>query len=251
MQQLYPAQAAVADPLSIYDHLDFPTPTDDRPWLYVNMVASLDGRAQIDGRAVGLGSPTDQALMQRLRARADCVLNGAGTVEADQVYGRLAADLVAARRARGQADEPLWAVISGSGRLRPDSTLLRKPPPRPIAFVAEATPRERRVWLAERMDVRVVGGEQPDPAEAQRVLKREYGCRVVLSEGGPTLNHAHVAAGVLDELFLTVAPTVAAGLGKTIVDGPQFPRAALPRLDLVTLYEHAGELFFRYRRRAR
>src|SRR5206468_3659985 len=110
----------------------FPEPPPDRPHVYVNMVSSVDGRAQVDGRAAGLGSPVDQALMLRLRALADCVLNGAGTVNAEQVYRPLAPELIAKRRARGQAEEPLWAVITGSGEIRPDSTLFAKPPPRPI-----------------------------------------------------------------------------------------------------------------------
>jgi riboflavin biosynthesis pyrimidine reductase len=249
VQQIYPAQRPITDPVSIYDNLAFPEPPPERAWVYVNMVSSIDGRAQVDGRAVGLGSKVDQSMMRRLRARADCILNGSGTVQADQVYGLLAPELVAMRRARGQADEPLWAVVTASGRIRPDSTLLRKTGARPIAFVAEATPADRRAALGECMDVHVAGDERPDLVQVHRVLRHDYGCRAVLSEGGPTLNRAGIDADVLDELFLTFAPKIAAGDGKTIVWGPQFPLGALPLFELVTLFEHESELFFRYRRR--
>jgi riboflavin biosynthesis pyrimidine reductase len=156
-------------------------------------------------------------------------------------------ELVAQRRARGQAEAPLWAVVTGSGQIRPDSTLFGRPGPLPIVFLAEATPADRRRWLAERADVVVVGDQRPDPRVALRVLRERYGCRQVLSEGGPELNDALLRASVLDELFLTLAPKIVAGEGKTIVDGPQHPKGAMPNLQIVTLYEHEHELFFRYR----
>ena len=71
--------------------------------------------------------------MRRLRALADCVLNGAGTFDADDVYAPLKDDLVAMRRARGQADQPLWAVATGSGKIDLKQELFRKPPPRPMS----------------------------------------------------------------------------------------------------------------------
>ena len=69
----------------------------------------------------------------------------------------------------------------------------------------------------------------------------------MLSEGGPTLNASMLRAGALDELFLTFAPKIAAGDGKSVIEGKQFPKDALPGLEIVTLYEHEHELFFRYR----
>jgi riboflavin biosynthesis pyrimidine reductase len=247
LRQLYPNAASVDDPLSIYERVAFPEPPPDRPHVYVNMVSSVDGRAQVDGRAAGRGSEVDQALMLRLRALADCVLNGSGTVNAEQVYAALPPELVGRRRARGQPEEPLWAVITGSGQIRPDSTLFEKPEPRPIVFLAEATPADHRRWLAERAEVVVVGDERPDPGAALRALRERYGCRHVLAEGGPVLNDAMLRASVLDELFLTLAPKIAAGDGKTVVEGRQFPKDAMPRLRIVTIYEHEDELFFRYR----
>src|SRR5581483_6595339 len=178
-----------ADPLAIYDQVTFPE-LPDRAYLYLNMVSSVDGRAQVNGRAAGLGSPTDQKMMRRLRALADCVLNGAGTVAADNVYEEPTPEVVAARRARGQAEEPLWAMVTGSGEVREDAAMFRKAKRRPVIFAAEQTPPERRKRLAELADVVVAGDRHPDPPEVLRVLKTRYGCRCVLSEGGPTLNAA-------------------------------------------------------------
>lgn len=247
MQQLFPRSVHVTDPLTVYDRVDFPDPPPGRAYVFVNMVSSVDGRAQVEGRAAGLGSEVDQAMMQRLRALGDCVMNGLGTANVEQVYQPLTPELVAMRRARGQEDEPLWAVVTGSGKLREDSKLFTKPGRRAIAFVAESTPAEQRKRLQERLEVVVAGDERPEPCDVTRLLRQRFGCRWVLSEGGPTLNWSMLDQGALDELFMTFAPKVVAGGGKNVVEGDEFSKDALPRLDLVTLYEHEHELFFRYR----
>jgi 2,5-diamino-6-(ribosylamino)-4(3H)-pyrimidinone 5'-phosphate reductase len=229
VQQIYPTRQAVAEPLSIYDAIE-------PAGVFVNMVSSLDGRAVVDGHAAGLGSPVDRGLMLRLRAHADCVLNGAGTVRAERVRRRLPAALVERRRARGQPDEPLYAVATGSGDVElPDAE-------RVVVFVAEETPREAWARLEERAEVVVAGDERPDPSYVVQLLRERYACQHVLLEGGPTFNHSALEAGVVDELFLTLAPKLVAGPGKGIVDGDPLERG----LDLLSLYEHEAELFLRY-----
>jgi riboflavin biosynthesis pyrimidine reductase len=151
------------------------------------------------------------------------------------------------RRARGQADQPLWAVVTGSGEIDLRRDVFEKPPPRPIVFVAERTPMTRRAEIEKLADVIVAGQEHPEPCHVLKVLRKRFGCRCVLSEGGPTLNMADLRAGVLDELFLTFAPKIVGGEGKNIVAGEQFPPKAWPLLEPVTIFEHERELFFRYR----
>src|SRR5262249_51360004 len=77
-----------------------------RPYVALNMVATLDGRAAVDGTAVGLGSPTDYRLLRRLRGEADAVLHGAGTVRAHRLTPRVDDEALAARVARGQSKQP-------------------------------------------------------------------------------------------------------------------------------------------------
>lgn len=72
-------------------------PRADRPYLAINMVATADGRAAVNGSAVGIGSTADKHLMRELRAEADVVLHGAGTVRADPLSARVPADLVRQR----------------------------------------------------------------------------------------------------------------------------------------------------------
>src|SRR4051812_5511903 len=58
-----------------YLNLTFPEPPDNRPYVYINMIGSLDGKAVIDRNEGGLGSTDDRARMQELRAHADAILN--------------------------------------------------------------------------------------------------------------------------------------------------------------------------------
>src|ERR1700738_325452 len=89
----------------------------DRAYLALNMVATADGRAAVNGSAVGIGSAADKHLMRELRAEADVVLHGAGTVRADPLSARVPQHMLEQRVARGLSPQPLGAIITRSGNL--------------------------------------------------------------------------------------------------------------------------------------
>ncbi len=97
---------------------------------------------------------------------------------------------------------------------------------------------------AEVADVLVAGDAEVDLARAVELLG-ERGLRHVLAEGGPSLNGALAAAGVIDELCLTLAPLLVSGDAKRIVTGPAL--VPPPELTLRSLCEEGGYLFLRYR----
>jgi riboflavin biosynthesis pyrimidine reductase len=206
MRQLLPTPADV----EVEDLLaGFPP---EGPYLALNMVASVDGRAALAGRTKELGGEADHAMFHGLRERVDCVMAGAGTVRAEG-YGRLIKnDAARARREqRGMSGEPVAAVVSRSGDVP--------------------------------LEEAVVGDH---PGDLIKRLRAEHGVASILCEGGPLLNSALLEAGLVDELFLTVSPQLVAGLGPlTIVTGPALepPR----RLELVSLAEGGGDLLFRWR----
>jgi riboflavin biosynthesis pyrimidine reductase len=243
MRQLYPDQSDDLDPTSIYAGLDW-APRPDRPHVALNMVSSVDGRAALHGSATGIGSGTDHLLLMALRSNADALLLGAGTLRSDRVGKGVPAAWVPRRRERGLAPQPILAVLTASGDVPLERAFFAEPE-RAAVFVAAQTASETQARLAQRARVFVAGEERPDPAEAIRVLQQEYGVRHVLCEGGPSLNRSLLAAGVLDELFLTLAPKLLAGDGLPLVAGsaldPPVP------LHLLTLYEHESELYLRYR----
>jgi riboflavin biosynthesis pyrimidine reductase len=95
--------------------------------------------------------------------------------------------------------------------------------------------------------IRTPAGEEPGTvpvAPAMRAL-RERGVRTVLCEGGAVLNGTLIQEGLVDELFLVVAPKLAAGVGPTIVSGPELDPTV--GMSLVSALEAGGDLFLRYR----
>ena len=227
MRRLHPDPADV-DPAELFDAVDFAALAPaDRPYVVVNMVASVDGRATIDGRSEGLGGPADKAVFFELRASVDAVLAGTGTLRAES-YGRLVRrpERIAQREARGLQGEPVALVLSRSGEVPTEIPLLSDPQARPVVYT----------------------GEDAEPSIALRRVRAEHGVRSLLCEGGPSLNAGLLAAGAIDELFLTVSPLLAAGADPLTIVGDAGLGDAVA-LELVWLLEADGMLFLRYRLR--
>jgi riboflavin biosynthesis pyrimidine reductase len=196
----------------------------DRPYVIANMVASADGRTTVDGESAPLSSPVDRILFHALRAQVDAVLAGTGTLRVER-YRRLVRDpdRRAERAARGLQPDPLAVVLSRSGDFPDDIEMLTDPEqPRAIFTSADA-----------------------HPATALLRLREEHGVRSLLCEGGATLLGGLVYAGLVDELFLSLAPCLTAGIGPQILAGPALHPPVT--LGLVHLIEHEGVLFLRYR----
>ena len=240
MHQLLPHPADV-DPADCYAAPR--TPPADRPWVLVNMVASSDGATTVDGLSGGLGGPADKRVFSAIRAVADVVLAGAGTVRAEH-YGppRTPPDVQQARLARGQQAKPTIAVVSGSLDLPLDSPLFRTPDARPIVVTSRAADPARRREVATVADVVDAGEERVDVDTAVAALGR-WGAGVVVAEGGPGLNGQLVASGLVDELCLTLSPQLVGGSSRRLAAGPDGPPTPLR---LVHLLEEDGLLFLRY-----
>jgi riboflavin biosynthesis pyrimidine reductase len=194
-------------------------------WVRANMVASADGAAALAGRSGGLGGPADRQLFQVLRALADVVLVGGGTARAEG-YGparpaqTLPAALVADLRAGRPAVPPI-AVVSGSLDLDPESPLIAgaAPDARTIVLTTEAAPAGRRAALEGRAEVITAGAGRVSARAAVTALASR-GHRRVLTEGGPQLLGGIAAAGLLDDLCLTISPVLAGGGAGRILAGP-------------------------------
>ena len=207
----------------------------DRPYMILNMVASIDGRTTIGGHVGPLTGPVDQRVVYRLRTQADALMVGAGTVRNER-YGALIPD--------GLGPQPLVVIVSGAVDLPRDLPLLQEPDTR----IVIATTSADELGFDHQAQVEYLripgdGGRVPC-GELCRALYADYGVRSIVCEGGPSLNEALLADTVVDELFLSLAPMLVGGGERTLVDsapahGPQEAR-------LVSVATADGYLFLRY-----
>ena len=215
-----------------------------RPYVVVNMVATVDGRVTVAGRTAPISSVADRQLFHALRTRADAVMVGAGTLRVER-YGRLVRDARRReqRRAIGLQADPLAVVVSASLDLPSDLPLLQDPGSRVVIITASEAELDA---CAAQVDY--VRCDPVDLPAALARLRDEHGVRSILCEGGPRLNASLLADGLIDELFLTTFAVLAGGEGALTILGDMLPGGTvLPqRLELLWLLEHESELFARY-----
>ncbi|MDX3247904.1 pyrimidine reductase family protein [Streptomyces sp. ME18-1-4] len=225
-----------------------PGPGEPRPWLRANMVSTLDGAAQHDGRSQPISTATDMRIFGTLRGLADVVVVGAETVRLEGYRpARARAEFAGRREAAGQGPAPAVAVVTASLDLDFSLPLFTSPLV-PTMLLTGAAAAPDRVAAAQRAGTQVViagDGMGVDPARAVEALAG-LGHTRLLTEGGPRLLGQFVASGVLDELCLTVSPMLTVGDAQRIAGGPS---VAVPqRFVLASLLEEEGFLFARYRK---
>ncbi len=187
----------------------------DSPWLYLNMIATIDGATAIDGGSSSIGDEQDLIVFRVLRSAADLILVAASTVRAEQYKKpKLPEHLAKLRVDRNQPAIPRVAIVTSS--LDFDIAPFGDEPP--IVVTSEDSPAARRAELQQATVVLVCGKHQVDLTSALAQL-RAMGFGRILSEGGPTLNGQLASADLVDELCLTTASMVVSGDSKRIVSG--------------------------------
>lgn len=241
----------------------------ERPYVLVNFIESIDGviaytqPGEPYQGTVGGMSDTDHMVMGILRARADAVIFGAGSLREDKGHVHTPAfvsppqaEAYAAYRAllgRGGA-EPISVVMSGSGQVDLGERTFHAPGLR-VVIVTTPTGYERLRGeaLPDGVEARTVAAN-PDGAvdvlAMLRLLADDYGVRVALNEGGPLVLASFLAAGAVDELFLTLAPQL---IGRTdatsrraLVEGVAFSPQTAPNAQVLSVKRTGNHLFLRY-----
>lgn len=226
--------AALAD-------FSLPEPPPGRPFVALNMVTSIDGRAQIDGTADGLGSRADRRLMRLYRAAFDAVGSGAGTLRTTGIWLRVGDDLAARRVAQGRPPNPTGVVIAGREAVPIDAGWFDGDEPR-ILIVGRSNPIQDGLPGTELLRA---PEERPEPGW---VLDRlaERGIGSLLLEGGPHVNAAFLEAGLIDELYWTIGPHLLGTDALRMIEPVPREHAPLPAR-LASVMRHDDELFVRYR----
>lgn len=223
----------------------------DSPVLRVNFVSSVDGAVTHDGRSGGLSDDADKRHFELLRRVCDVVLVGAGTVRKEG-YGamRVSEESARWRLANGLNEHPVFAIVSGRLELDPESDIFTDAPVRPIVFTTEegassaaAFESVADVVVANNpADATPDAGKVHGPTIVAALQEREL--RNVLCEGGPHLFGTLLADGVVDELFLTINPSLEAGDAMRITAGELTEPA---QLALASVLASDSTLLLRYR----
>ena len=250
--------------------LCFSSPPAGRPYVISNFVSTLDGVVtyRIEGKAGGAAisgsDPTDRIIMALLRASVDAVVVGSNTVhdvgpramwipsgtwrEGKDLLNKYRVDVLK------KPELPLVVIVSGSGRLDLNRAVYRTPR---TLIVTTASGREQLVkaGVEQLQETTVVVlpdvGGKLTPEAILRMLQERFGAKIVLHEGGPTLLGEFLAEGLIDELFLTIAPQISGRLSHTVrpgvVLGVEFMPETAPWLELMSVKQKAEYLYLRYR----
>jgi 2,5-diamino-6-(ribosylamino)-4(3H)-pyrimidinone 5'-phosphate reductase len=223
-----------------------------RPYVLLNTVSSVDGQISIQGKSSGIGSAVDRRAMRTLRSKADAVMIGAATLRAERLS--LGLD---DKEARAQ---PKAIIVSSSGEVPLGRNLISHKGQEVLLLTTEGHPSTTTIPPAgakPSASILVAPSKTPggavDLGEALKILKREHSVGVLLVEGGPSLNRALISAGLVDEIFLTLAPKLFGRQDERHHHLPRLSQQPDPEdpqpspLELLTAYLVAQELFLRYR----
>ncbi len=219
----------------VYDQLEFPGTSGDRPYVFINMVATIDGKIVTGDRSEpvqDLGSKVDHATMHQIQRAADGIMIGAGTLRSlpNINYPKNVYRFVASR----------------SGKVDPFCNFFTDDPSR--AFVVTSIKNAESV--PEDAQAICVGTDELDFEELLGIMHQEMNIKLLLVEGGSDLNAQLFKLGLVDEIFLTVAPKIRLGANiPTIADGEPLDRSAIQNFLLVSSIQVENELFLRYRKR--
>jgi riboflavin biosynthesis pyrimidine reductase len=260
-----------------YDgNLSFPPAPEERPYFIANFVSTLDGvvsfnlPGQSTGAQISGSNEEDRFIMGLLRASADAVIVGSGTLQAagpqgtwlpESVYPA-AKDLYQKYRTEvlRKPEYPLVVIVTGTGRLDLASAVFHTPRTRVLILTTEQGKQRLSQSGSQSLvsvEVKALSTSEMriSPSAILTSLRQEAGVELLLHEAGPTLFGEFLAAGFMDELFLTVAPQIAGRVAAHprpgLVENVEFSPATVPWWKLLSAKSAADYLFLRYQVRDR
>jgi riboflavin-specific deaminase-like protein len=218
------------------------------PFVFINMAMTADGKIATANRAVhSFGSARDLAHLYELRASADAILCGARTVEiSEATLGNGGEKYRKLRLKSGLAEFPIRVIVTGSGTMDPGVKIFQKHFSPLIILTTQKAPAPKLATLRKLADqVKIFGQTEVDFPAALAWLRKNYGVKRLLCEGGGELNDALFRADLVDEVHLTICPKVFGGNeAPTLSDGRGFAKLELTRrFEFSAICQKKGELF--------
>jgi riboflavin biosynthesis pyrimidine reductase len=268
-----PSQAVLPDGLrDRYDgDLCFPPAPEERPYCIANFVSTLDGvvsfnlPGQSEGAQISGSNEEDRFIMGLLRASADAVMVGSGTLQAagpqaswlpEAVYPA-AKDLYRKYRTEvlRKPEYPLVVIVTGTGELDLTGAVFHTPRTRVLILTTEQGKQrlsQSGSGSLASVEVKALSTVESriSPSSILTLLRREVGVELLLHEAGPTLFGEFLSVGFMDELFLTVAPQIAGRAAEHprpgLVANVEFSPVTAPWWKLLSAKKSADYLFLRY-----
>lgn len=250
---------------------DWRLPDPPAPYVYVNFAVARDGRVSygdpdgIGGGAVTDGNAHDRWVMALLRARADAVMVGDGTLRQEPDH-RWTADFIAPggsrafddlRAAEGRSALPLQVIVTLEGELPPTAAVFDDPELTILLATTErVAPRLAGFATSSRarVDILAFPGVSVSLVALVSRLRDEYQVHTILCEGGPRLYGGMLAAGAVHDEFLTLCPKVLGDAPErdgarrlALVEGVAFRPGRSPVAQLLSVRRSGDFLFTRSR----
>ena len=219
----------------VYTELEFPAGSPTRPYIVLNMVATIDGKIVTGDRTEpvqDLGSDVDHATMRQIQRSVDAVLIGAGNLRSTPKMW--------------YPPELIRFVASLSGNIPPFHRFFTDAPEK--AFVI--TPVTKADRFTEEVQVIAMGESEIDWDALLKTMKQDMGIQRLLLEGGSELNATLLTLNVVDEIFLTIAPKIKLrNSSLTLAGGAALSREELLHFSLISALPVGNEVFLRYKRK--
>lgn len=218
-----------------YDSIEFPDSPEDRPYTFINMVATIDGKIVSGNREEpvhDIGSELDHQTMRQIESAANAVAMGASSLRATPTVG--------------YAEHLFRFVFTLSGGVPTDHNFFTDHPEKAFVVTSELG----RYRTPEGVQTMVVGDQEIDPSFFLRHIKQTLGIERFLLEGGGETNARFLEQDLIDEIFLTIAPKIKMGEGiPTMAEGRPFERERMSKWSLVSCIPVDDEVYLRYRRK--
>jgi diaminohydroxyphosphoribosylaminopyrimidine deaminase / 5-amino-6-(5-phosphoribosylamino)uracil reductase len=215
--------------------------TTGLPWVIMKAGASLDGRiATRAGHSGWITNQQSRKEVHRLRNRVDAILVGIGTALCDD-------PALTTRLAAGRGRDPLRVVIDAGLRLPPTARMLAQESTAAtwIFCSPRADAENRRRLVAAGAVIKTIPETAPGQLDLRVLLAKlgEDGINTLLVEGGGGIHGAFLQAGLVDEMYLFIAPCFLGAEGVPVVAMPGAEKVTdAPRLQVIRTRRFGNDL---------